>query len=326
MVKDGKDHRSSKDRLTPQEIVDGLRSGNSWTASGQLVDRLSFVACADTRINDRTGNALLEAATLKAALENTDVDGYRCATMGEKLVVRPGEEVVVSIAVRDPAGTNYSPYTFNNPSLAQVGINQPLNKPVLDHLDVINGLVTGYKQPGAADYSGQWPNDWLENPNMDNVPAGAKNLSAKVLRTFNDTNWNTPKGWSSEMRGFKTMTFRMYNVKASQYLRLRGTNLPAAVPYETDANGNPLSDIYTNAGDPTKLTIPCTVNPTSTIPAGTTYTGNSIDGCPDHMERVPEVTGQKYVSYDVAAWADLWFYSNPIFIEVKGSTLVAGVK
>ena len=32
----------------------------------------------------------------------------------------------------------------------------------------------------------------------------------------------------------------------------------------------------------------------------------------------------KYVAYDVAAWSDLWFYSNPIFIEVKGSFAVAG--
>ena len=30
-------------------------------------------------------------------------------------------------------------------------------------------------------------------------------------------------------------------------------------------------------------------------------------------------------SLDVAAWADLWFYSNPIYIEVKGGTRVAGV-
>ena len=73
--------------------------------------------------------------------------------MGEKLAVRPGAEVVVAIAVRDPSGTNYSPYTFANPSLAQVGITQPLNKPVLDHIDVIAGSVTGYKTPGAADYS-----------------------------------------------------------------------------------------------------------------------------------------------------------------------------
>jgi hypothetical protein len=122
------------------------------------------------------------------------------------------------------------------------------------------------------------------------------------------------------------MSFRIPAVKASQYLRLRGTNLPAAVPFETDANGNPLADIYTNAGDPTKLRIPCTVTASFTIPADAVYTGDKIDGCPDHLERVPAVTGTKYVSYDVAAWADLWFYSNPIFIEVKGSTLVAGVK
>jgi hypothetical protein len=32
------------------------------------------------------------------------------------------------------------------------------------------------------------------------------------------------------------------------------------------------------------------------------------------------------VAFDVAAWSDLWFYSNPIYVEVSGSTLVAGVK
>ena len=40
------------------------------------------------------------------------------------------------------------------PSLAQIGVKQPLNKPVLDHVDVIRGSVTGYKQPGSADYAG----------------------------------------------------------------------------------------------------------------------------------------------------------------------------
>jgi hypothetical protein len=32
------------------------------------------------------------------------------------------------------------------------------------------------------------------------------------------------------------------------------------------------------------------------------------------------------VSFDVAAWSDLWFYSNPVYIEVTGGTVVAGVK
>ncbi|HKU79231.1 MAG TPA: hypothetical protein VJQ42_05260, partial [Rhodanobacteraceae bacterium] len=35
---------------TPQAIVDGLRSGNSFTASGQLIDRLAFVACESSGV------------------------------------------------------------------------------------------------------------------------------------------------------------------------------------------------------------------------------------------------------------------------------------
>jgi hypothetical protein len=31
------------------------------------------------------------------------------------------------------------------------------------------------------------------------------------------------------------------------------------------------------------------------------------------------------VAFDVAAWAELWFYSNPIYIQVNGSVTVAGV-
>jgi hypothetical protein len=119
---------------------------------------------------------------------------------------------------------------------------------------------------------------------------------------------------------FLKMTFRIPAVQASQYVRLRGTNLPAAVPFETDANGNPLADLFTNAGDTTKLRIACT----------TVHSASSqFDGCPDHLATASgtsPIAGQKAVSYDIAAWSDLWFYSNPIYVEVAGSTVVAGVK
>jgi len=320
--------------LTPNAIVDGLRSGNSWASSGQLIDRLAFVVCADTRINDNLGNVLMEAAAVAAAKQNTDADiNAKCATLGEKLEVRPGSEVVVAIVVRDPSGTNYAPYTFPNPSLAQVGISQAINKPVLDHIDVIGGNVTGYKVPGATDYSGQWPNTWISNPDLATVPEGAKNTSARVLRTFGQGSWKSVPG----NKEYKAMVFRIYNVKQSQYLRLRGTNLPASVPYETDADGNPLADLYTNAAsiNPTlpggadgtpanaNLRIPCTTVGTNIPATAANYTGTTIDGCPAHL---PVVNGQKYSAYDVAAWSDLWFYSNPVFIEVIGSSLVAGVK
>jgi hypothetical protein len=309
-------------KMTPQSIVDGLRTGNSFAASGQLIDRLAFVACTTSRAarGGRNDNAV-EQLALKAARDNTAVTAPGCATMGEKLVVSPGQDVIVTIVVRDPSGTNYSPYTFANPSLAQVGITQALNAPVLDHIDVVRGLVTGYRQPAAADYAGQWPNDWIRNPNLAGVPAAAKNMTAAVIKTFNGATWSQD-GHDNE---FTTMTFRLKDVADSQYVRLRGTNMPPNVPFETDANGNPLADIHTNAG----AVNPSVPNGTDGLPTGANLkiackvSGTTeFNGCPSHL---PVVNGQKMVAYDVAAWSDLWFYSNPIYIEVQGSTKVAGV-
>lgn len=318
--------RNGSDKLRPQTIVDGLRSGNNWAASGQVIDRLAFIACASYAGAGARSNAAVEALALSAAQNNTDIDRAGCATMGEKLVVRPGAEIVVSIVVRDPSGASFAPYTFANPSLAQIGVNQPLNKPVLDHIDVIRGMVTGYKTPGAPDYAGAWPNDWAFNPDATQIPAAARNDSAVIHKTFNASTWTAAGG------DFLKMTYRIPAVRASQYVRLRGTNLPPSLPFETDASGNPLRDLETNsasvafqnvvAGQPPEfpdnhfLRIPCTSVGTS-----------EFNGCPSHLptSTVGNYTG-KFSALDVAAWADLWFYSNPIFIQVQGSTVVAGVK
>jgi len=94
---------------------------------------------------------------------------------------------------------------------------------------------------------------------------------------------------------------------------------------KVDGNGNPLSDIYTNASITANLRIPCNTVGTNvpTNAASWTAASGTINGCPAHL---PVVGGVKMVAYDVAAWSDLWFYSNPIYVEVNGSTLVAGVK
>ena len=319
--------RNGTDKLRPQAIVDGLRTGNNFAASGQLIDRMAFIACSSYPGLGARTNASVEALAVTAATTNTDIDKAGCSTMGEKLVVRPGADIVVSIVVRDPSGTSNSPYTFDNPSLKQISVNQPLNAPVLDHIDVIQGLVTGYKTPGAADYSGAWPSNtaWLNystgvTAGLGAVPAAAKNASAAVIKTFDNT--GSASGWTTVAGNtdYKKMTFRIPAVAASQYVRLRGANLPASVPNETDPAGNPLTDIFTNANDPTLLRIPCT-----TVHS----TGNQFDGCPDHMATATgtsPIVGQKAVSFDVAAWADLWFYSNPIYVQVTGSTAVAGVQ
>jgi hypothetical protein len=325
--------RNGSDKVRPQAIVDGLRTGNNWASSGQLIDRLALVACASYSGLGARSNAAVEALAVAAATGNTDINASGCATMGEKLVVRPGAEIVVSVVVRDPAGTNNAPYSFPNPSLAQIGVNQAVNTPVLDHIDLIRGMVTGYKTPGAADYSGEWPRNtnWLRadgtTAGLSVVPAAAKNTSAALIKTFSGSATTPWTAFASSVDGtqFLKMTYRIPAVAASQYVRLRGTNLPAAVPYETDASGNPLSDLYTNSNNTTMLRIPCTTVGTNVPTNAVNWTASSgaINGCPAHL---PVVSGQKMVALDVAAWSDLWFYSNPVYIEVNGSTLVAGVK
>src|SRR5262249_46918619 len=125
--------RSGGNKPRPQTIVDGLRTGNNFVTAGQIIDRLAFVVCTsrpDALVAELVGNA---------AVSNTALAAAGCATMGEKLVVPPGSDLVVGIAVRDPAGPNFSPYTFPNPSLLQIGVTQPINMPVLDHIDLIGG-------------------------------------------------------------------------------------------------------------------------------------------------------------------------------------------
>ncbi len=320
--------RNGADKLRPQTIVDGLRTGNTFTTGGQIIDRLAFVACIGNPAPGGRSDQAVASLVANAAMNNTDMDFKGCATMGGKLVVPPGRDIVVGIAVRDPDGTNYSPYTFANPSLLQVGITQPINAPVLDHIDLIGGLVSGYKTPGSPDYAGEWPRNtaWMQpdgtTADLSVVPAAAKNVSAGIIRTFSGSGASAWKTKVSELDGttFLVMTFRIPAVSASQYVRLRGTNMPPAVPFETDASGNPLPDIFTNATDRTMLRIPCTIPHSA---------DSQFDGCPDHMATAngsSPIAGQRAVSFDVAAWADVWFYSNPVYVEVTGSSPVAGVE
>ena len=282
----------------------------------------------------------MESLAVNAALGNTDVQHKDCATMGEKLEVRRGEDVVVSIVVRDPDGTNYSPYTFDNPSLAQIGM-----QPAAEHAGArsrrrhsrhghrlqgrrvrrttrVNGRETG---SARLDRRNARP--------LAAVPAGAKNTSAAVIRTFNRDTWDTVH----REREFKMMTFRIRDVKQSQYIRLRGTNLPPSVPFETDADGNPLTDMWTNpedlprehAGSPGDA-VPENALAADSLQGGRHQRALQCRRSTPARSTVARTTcrssnGVKYVAFDVAAWADLWFYSNPIFIEVRGSTPVDGV-
>jgi hypothetical protein len=294
--------RGSKN-LSAEGIVDGLRSGNAWSTSGDLIDRLVFVVCTrNPALPAAAFKALVEKAAASAVTKGAEVRIDGCATMGEKLVVRSGADLMVGIAVRDPQGTNNSPYAFPNPSLKQIGITQPLNAPVLDHVDLIGGNVTGYVDPADANYKGSVvPNltTGLLTPN--NNTGGARNDSTAIKKMFNGSSWTTLAD------GVRVMSHAVKRVSASQYFRLRGTNLPPATPNETDADGNPILDFKVSPNDQSAPgTVPC---------------GDAA--CPAHLRTVG---GVKYTSFDVAGWSDLWFYSNPVFVQVIGGTRVAGAR
>ena len=124
----------------------------------------------------------------------------------------------------------------------------------------------------------------------------------RSCRRSTERRWNAVAATASSRRWCSASA----SVTASQYLRLRGTNLPAAVPFETDADGNPLADLWTNAArvqpdaagrhgwhaGEREPAHPVHDGRHERAGNGATYTGTAIDGCPAHL---PVVNGQKYV-------------------------------
>jgi hypothetical protein len=292
--------RNGSDSLNQQSILDGLRSGNVFVANGGLIDRLSFVVCRyNPTMPKAVFQSLIEKASLAAAQSGKEVRIDGCATMGEKLKARANTELLVTVVARNPKANN-SPYNFPNPSLAQIGVSQPLNAPVLDHVDVIWGRVT-QKPMSTPAYAEDFTCS-SANPDPkffscgDLSSAAAKNTSTIMAKRFNTSNWRNSGD------NFITMSYKVSAGSNSQYFRLRGTNLPPGTINETDADGNPLID-DTSSGK----TIEC-----------------KSPACPTHLNT--DGGSKKYSSYDVAAWADLWFYSNPVFVEIVGDLTVAGAK
>lgn len=101
--------------------------------------------------------------------------------------------------------------------------------------------------------------------------------TTKVVKRFTKANWHLVNGWM-------VMSFTMRNVQHGMYFRLRGSDLGLNVT-NYEQNGNPVIDTasYTTVHDPAFPN-----DPTKTL------TGNTVD----------------------LPWNSLWFYSNPIFVNV----------
>ena len=173
------------------DIINSLRSGNSFSVQGQLIsgEGFEFKACTNQQV---------------------------CASMGETLKVNPGQRVTVKLVATDPKGANNSPYKFDNPSLLQVGIHEPVNKPSLRHVDFITGVVGKKFTPSDEEYF---------NPLAPETTVIAKNFM------FDGGN---RKGRIKARYSFRATE--------DSYIRARGTNIPAGTPNVRDMDGNPLPD------------------------------------------------------------------------------------
>jgi len=170
--------KNNDGEISLNEIADGLRSGNSYFAHGDLINGLEFSAQA-------LGNKIPMGGELR-------LDG------------KAGHPVQITIKFKSPSS------------------NHNGDAPVVDHIDLIAGEITGKISPGSPDYT------------------KAANETAKVIATFSRPNFTVDEeGW--------TLIRTMVKVDKDMYFRLRGTNLAPNTPDETDENGNPLPDYLVTA-------------------------------------------------------------------------------
>jgi hypothetical protein len=246
----------NEEHFRSQSVIDGMRSGNSYSVNADIIGP-DMVFRAKGRDGD-------------------------WKTMGETLVVTPGEKITVEMQMTVPDKNN-SPYSFNNPLLLQVGIKQPLNKPSLDHVDLISGQITGPIDPGAPGYA---------VPNAGGVAGAAivYNPTTTIAQQILAKHMQRDSRRDGSTRLKFTTTFMAG--KNAFYIRARGTNIPVATPNVSDTAGSPLLDIN-------NVQVSCT-----------------DAACPSHLQTV---NGVKKVTFDVQAYSNAWFYANPIFIRPHGS-------
>jgi hypothetical protein len=170
------------DKYTLSEIADGLRSGNVFFAHGDLINYLEFEAKGNNRE----------------------------ASMGGELKAHGNiKNLNLTIKFKSPKTNNCVADGVYITSCAA---------PVVDHIDLIAGDITGKIDPTDPNYT--------KNTNE----------STKVIATF------TSKDWKKDRDGNMVINYKIKKLDKNTYYRLRGTNLAPNTADETDAAGNPLPD------------------------------------------------------------------------------------
>ncbi len=156
------------------EIANGLRSGNVFHVMGDLISVLEF--------NAKSRDQEVEMG-------------------GELKAGKPINNLQIKIRFKSPV--------MNNCAVDGAFITSCVS-PVVDHIDLIAGEVTGKVDPSSPEYM------------------NAMNPTAKVIASF------TGKDWEKDDEGYNVIVHHIKDVNRSMYFRLRGTNVPCGTEFETN--------------------------------------------------------------------------------------------
>ncbi|WP_291652768.1 immunoglobulin-like domain-containing protein [Clostridium sp.] len=156
-------------------------------------------------------------------------------------------------------------------------------------------LTIRFKSPETNNYEAitEHETNVTNKVKVDHIDLIAGDITGKISPNSPDYNKDTNEStkviarfteedWKVDSEGYNVITYQIKDADSSKYYRLRGTNLGTDVEGETE-NGEPLIDeSFDYSGTPTAA---------------------------ENEERFNNLNDRNY--------SDMWFYSNPIFVNVK---------
>jgi hypothetical protein len=202
--------------FTQEDVVNGLRTGNTYTVHGDLINELDYKVIWKTPF------------------------GSKSATMGETLEVKKGNNLTVQIRFKTPA-------TNNCLASVNASANYVCQAPSVHHVQLIQGKVNATKASKFLANGDPNPAYKAIDPTVASVVATYDTTGGLIPNTA-----ITATKWSTDAQGYTTMTFTVPNVQNSLFFRIRGSNLGydvkkmditgTKVIYGNDATGNPLKN------------------------------------------------------------------------------------
>ncbi|HMK56050.1 MAG TPA: hypothetical protein VK448_05375 [Dissulfurispiraceae bacterium] len=194
--------------FTQEDVINGLRSGNSFSVHGDLINALDF----------RVFHG--------ASVGNHSDDNF--AAMGEALDVRKGEKITVQIRFKSPESNNCNP--GDNTATA----SYVCAAPKVHHIQLIQGRINPTRATKFLS-DGVTP-----NPDYNAIDPTV----ASVVKTFDASSWYVDKeGYTTMTFTVKhTSADTFFRIRGSNLgygvVKMDPTN--TKIVYGTDAEGNPL--------------------------------------------------------------------------------------